>query len=81
MIRPVARDQVRGFAAAIARAAARAVPAERLPDELADTIAEVERAASATREHQSYIEWLHSPEHARLIPGRSRRRVRDRRHR
>lgn len=64
----VARDQVRGFAAAIARAAARAVPAERLPDELADTIAEVERAASATREHQSYIEWLHSPEHARLIP-------------
>ncbi len=63
-----ARDQVRGFAAAIARAAARAVPAESLPAELAQTIAEVERAASSTRERQSYVEWLHSPEHARLIP-------------
>ena len=63
-----ARDRVRGFAAAIARAAARAIPAESLPAELAQTIAEVERAASSTRERQSYVQWLHSPEHARLIP-------------
>ena len=63
-----ARDRVRGFAAAIARAAARAIPASHLPAELAETIAEVERAASDTRARQSYVEWLNSPEHARLIP-------------
>jgi 5,10-methylenetetrahydromethanopterin reductase len=64
----IARDEVRGFAAAIARAAARAIPAGQLPEQLAGTIAEVERAASVTREHQSYVEWLHSPEHAQSIP-------------
>jgi 5,10-methylenetetrahydromethanopterin reductase len=64
----IARDEVRGFAAAIARAAARAIPAGHLPAELAETIAEVERAASAARERQSYVEWLHRPEHAQSIP-------------
>lgn len=63
-----ARDEVRGFAAAIARAAARAIPAEHLPAELAEMIAELERVSSAARSRQSYVEWLHSPEYARMIP-------------
>lgn len=64
----VARDEVRGFAAAIARAAVRAIPAEDLPAELGEIIAELERVSSAARERQSYVEWLHSPEYASLIP-------------
>jgi 5,10-methylenetetrahydromethanopterin reductase len=64
----LARDEVRGLAAAIARAAARAIPAGDLPAELADMIGEVERVGSAARARQSYVEWLHSPEYARLIP-------------
>jgi 5,10-methylenetetrahydromethanopterin reductase len=64
----VARDEVRGFAAAIARAAARAIPADDLPAELGETIAELERVSSEARARQSYVEWLHSPEYARLIP-------------
>lgn len=64
----VARDEVRGFAAAIARAAARAIPSEDLPVELQEPIAELERVSSAARERQSYVEWLHSPQYAQLIP-------------
>lgn len=64
----VARDEVRGLAASIARAAARAIPADELPEELGATIAEIERVSSAARERQSYVEWLHSPEYARMIP-------------
>lgn len=64
----VARDEVRGFAAAIARAAVRAIPAEDLPEELGETIAELERVSSEARARQSYVEWLHSPEYARMIP-------------
>jgi 5,10-methylenetetrahydromethanopterin reductase len=63
-----ARDEVRGFAAAIARAAVRAIPAEDLPEELGGTIAELERVSSEARARQSYVEWLHSPEYARMIP-------------
>ncbi len=63
-----ARDEVRGFAAAIARAAARAIPPEHLPAELGELIAELERVSSEARERQSYVEWLHSPEYAQLIP-------------
>ncbi|WP_026909828.1 LLM class flavin-dependent oxidoreductase [Patulibacter minatonensis] len=63
-----ARDEVRGFAAAIARAAVRAIPAEDLPEELGATIAELERVSSEARARQSYVEWLHSPEYAQLIP-------------
>jgi len=64
----VARDEVRGTAAAIARAAVRAIPAEHLPEELGETIAELERVSSEARARQSYVEWLHSPEYARMIP-------------
>ncbi|UGS35328.1 LLM class flavin-dependent oxidoreductase [Capillimicrobium parvum] len=64
----VARDEVRGFAAAIARAAARAIPPEDLPQEIAATIAELERVSSVARGRQSYVQWLHSPEYARMIP-------------
>ena len=63
-----ARDEVRGFAAAIARAAVRAIPSEDLPGGLGEEIAELERVSSAARERQSYVAWLHSPEYARLIP-------------
>ena len=64
----VARDEVRGFAASIARAAARAIPAEDLPEEIAAPIAELERVSSQARARQSYVQWLHSPEYAALIP-------------
>ncbi|WP_210492909.1 LLM class flavin-dependent oxidoreductase [Patulibacter sp. SYSU D01012] len=63
-----ARDEVRGTAAAIARAAVRAIPADDLPAELGETIAELERVSSEARARQSYVEWLHSPEYAALIP-------------
>ncbi len=64
----VARDEVRGFAASIARAAARAIPASELPEEIATLIADLEVVASQARARQSYVEWLHSPEYAALIP-------------
>lgn len=63
-----ARDEVRGQAGAIARAAALAIPAEDLPSSLADAIAEVERKGSEARGQQGYVEWLHSPEYAASIP-------------
>jgi 5,10-methylenetetrahydromethanopterin reductase len=63
-----ARDEVRGFAAAIARAAARAIPAADLPAEIAEPIAELERVSSVARGRQSYVQWLNSPEYARMIP-------------
>ena len=64
----VARDEVRGFAGSIARAAARAIPAQDLPDEIAAPIAELEVVSSQARARQSYLEWLHSPGYAALIP-------------
>ncbi len=63
-----ARDEVRGQAGAIARAAALAIPAEDLPSSLADALAEVERKGSEARGQQGYVEWLHSPEYAASIP-------------
>lgn len=63
-----ARDEVRGQAGAIARAAALAIPAADLPTELAETLAEIERRGSEARGQQGYVEWLHSPEYAASIP-------------
>ncbi len=63
-----ARDEVRGQAGAIARAAALAIPAEDLPSSLAAALEEVERKGSEARGQQSYVEWLHSPEYAASIP-------------
>ena len=77
----VARDEVRGFAASIARAAARAIPAEDLPEEIAAPIAELERVSSQARARQSYVQWLHSPEYARADPRHDRRPLRHRRDR
>jgi 5,10-methylenetetrahydromethanopterin reductase len=68
--RDEARDQVRGFAAAIARAALLAVPREDVPSDLWDEIQELERASSAARERQSYVEWLESPQYRELISDR-----------
>jgi 5,10-methylenetetrahydromethanopterin reductase len=63
-----ARDEVRGQAGAIARAAALAIPAEDLPPSLAEALAEIERKGSEARGQQGYVEWLHSPEYAASIP-------------
>jgi 5,10-methylenetetrahydromethanopterin reductase len=63
-----ARDEVRGQAGAIARAAALAIPDEDLPPSLAETLAEIERKGSEARGNQGYVEWLHSPEYAASIP-------------
>lgn len=63
-----ARDEVRGQAGAIARAASLAIPAEDLPKELAEILEEIERKGSEARGNQGYVEWLHSPEYAASIP-------------
>ena len=62
-----AREEVKGFAAAIARAAVLAIPQEDVPEQLWSEIEELNRVSSAAREEQTYVEWLQSPQYRALI--------------
>lgn len=62
-----AREQVKGFAAAIAGAALAAVPREAVPERLWQDMQRLNESSAAARAQQSYVEWLESPAYRELI--------------